>query len=133
MSEFTKQPLEEIVNPYFKLYKVLEDGKSFYDEFVDSLSQPADLNAMDAIRAIMDRLDNTILSSTIINHIRGSKSDRNDVYEFKRHNVRIYFIMKKPDFLLLLGGFKSNQKKDLKKVFRHFNNLPDYIPDYDPR
>lgn len=88
---------------------------------------------MDSIHAIMDRFGPQLERSTFVNHIRGGKEDRNDVYEFKKGNIRVYFILQKPDVLILLGGYKNSQDSDTAYIFRHFNNLPKNIPDYEPQ
>lgn len=79
----------------------------------------------------MDRFSNTLLNHQIVNSIKGGKHDRKDVFEFKKDNIRVYFILKAPDVLIVLGGFKTNQKKSIDTVFRKFNNLPLTLPDYE--
>ena len=131
MTDFTKKPTEGVNNPNYSFYTIYVDDKSPFKEFCDSLKQKKDLDSLDAIYAIMDRLGPTILNSTIVNHIKGGKHDRNDVYEFKKNAIRVYFILQKPNVFILLGGYKVNQKSDISKVFRKFNNLPDNIPDHE--
>jgi len=136
MAEFTKAQMAAVKNRNnYKFYEIYKNDKSFFKEFTDSLTQQKDKDALAAIYAQMDAFGPNLLNSTIVNHIRGGKHDRNDVYEFKKENIRIYFILERPNVLVLLGGFKSKgkQQNDTQKVFRHFNTLPSInkIPDYD--
>lgn len=32
------------------------------------------------------------------------------------------------DYYIVLGGYKKGQDKDIDKIFKHFNNLPEDIP-----
>lgn len=46
---------------------------------------------------------------------------RKDVFEFKvkrkgTNAVRVYVIKKRPDMLILLGGSKNSQDKDIRRV-----------------
>lgn len=118
-------------NPRYHFYEILINGKSPYKEFTESLTQKKDKNAIESLHAIMDRFGDTLLNSAIVNHISGGKYDRKDVYEFKKNNIRIYFILQRPDVMILLGGFKVNQDRDIATIFRKFNSLPLDIPDYE--
>lgn len=98
------RPMAEISNPACRFFIPYIDGKSYYREFCDSLTQKADLAALDKIKALMDVVGICNLPLTKFRHIKGTKNDRDDVYD------------------VLLGGFKKNQDKDIAKVFRHFND-----------
>lgn len=131
MDEFSKKSMDYVRNPRYHFYEILINGKSPYKEFTESLNQKKDKKAIEALHAIMDRFGDTLLNSTIVNHISGGKYDRKDVYEFKKNNIRIYFILQRPDVMILLGGFKVNQVNDIATIFRKFNSLPLDIPDYE--
>lgn len=128
IDEFLLELLEDVDNPKYKFYVLFKNGKSFYEEFVDSLKQAQDLDELDSIIALMDKVDNNNLPPKKFNHIVGQGKRRKDVYEFKSKHLRVYVIKKSPDFYIVLGGFKKTQEKDIDRVFRHFNVLPDYIP-----
>ncbi len=132
MSEFSKRPTDGINNQQYSFYTIFIDGQSPYEQFCASLRQKRDIQVLRRLHAIMDRFGDTMMRSTMVRHISGGKSDRNDVYEFKKDNIRVYFILQRPDVMLLLGGFKGNQNKDIESVFRKFNQLPAIIPDYEP-
>lgn len=128
MSEYALCPLEDINNPKYRFYLLYKDGLNFYEDFRDSLIQKTDLDELDSILALMDRVDNNNLPVSKYRHIKGGKYDRDDVYEFKSKHLRIYVIKKTPDYFVVLGGYKKGQEKDIAKVFRHFNDLPADIP-----
>ena len=50
-------------------------------------------------------------------HFKDITPDKEKVkeYEFKTKHLRIYTIKKKNGKIIILGGFKSNQKKDINK------------------
>lgn len=131
MPEFAKKRMVSVRNPQYTFYEIIVNGKSLYEEFINSLTQKKDLRNIESIHAMMDRLGKSLLNSSIINHISGGKYDRSDVYEFKKNNIRVYFILKAPDVLIVLGGFKNNQDNDIAKIFRNFNQLPPIIPNYE--
>lgn len=53
--------------------------------------------------------------------------DRNNVYEFKKANLRIYVIMQKPNMFIIIGGYKTNQQKDIEKIDRYTKRLPEIL------
>lgn len=127
MDEFYLCPLEDIGNPRYSFYFLYKNGRCFCKEFIDSLQQKSDLDEVAELLAIMGKVDNNNLPTSKYNHIRGGKSDRKDVYEFKTKHLRLYAIKKEPDYYLIVAGYKKGQEKDIAKVFRHFNNIPENI------
>lgn len=130
MANFQKKPYEEIENSKYDFYTLYRDGKCEYEEFVISLSQKSELEELQKIKAIMDKVDGNNLPKTKYRHISsGKRSDRrNDIYEFKSKHLRIYAIKGIGDYYLILGGYKKTQDKDIEKVFRKFNEVPDTVP-----
>ncbi len=127
MEEFSYLPVDFVNNPLFKFYKVMVKGKSPFDEFVGQLTQKKDLDNFASIVALMDMFSNRPLPKTMFNHIIGDGRDRNDIYEFKKNNLRVYVMLQKPNVFLLLGGFKTGQKQDVKRLFKLYNTLPNTI------
>ncbi|MDE7388408.1 MAG: hypothetical protein K2M97_04040 [Muribaculaceae bacterium] len=123
---YSKKSYDDVTNPKYKFYVLYEDDRSYFEEFIDSLEQASDLDEFDQIRALMDKVDNNNLPKSKYRHIKGGKSDRKDVYEFKSKHLRIYAIKMTPNYYLLLGGHKKTQDKDIDKVFRHFNDVKSY-------
>lgn len=125
MEEFTVVELEDINNPNYEYFIVLKNGNNLYEEFVDSITQKKDKEGLYKISSTMDfyGLPNINFTDEKFRHIEGNKNDRDDVFEFKGNNIRIYAIKTENRFFILMGGFKKNQKKDIKKVFNLFNNF----------
>lgn len=105
--------------------KVYKNGKSFFDEFVDGLTQAPDKAALASIYNLMENFDkDKKLPYSLFHPVKkNDKKDRDDVYEFKKNKVRVYVVLGEDNVIILLGGFKSTQDKDIKKVYRHFNGM----------
>jgi hypothetical protein len=123
MDEYYRILLEDVDNPKCDFYLLYKNGKCYFEEFVDSLTQKSDLAELDKIRALMD-IDVAQLPPTKFRHIVGGKYDRKDVYEFKSKHLRVYTLKVQPDFYIVLGGYKKGQEKDIAKIFNQFNQLP---------
>jgi hypothetical protein len=128
MDEFYLTPFDDVDNPKSDFYLLYKNDRNFFIEFIESLRQKSDIEELNSIRALMDIIDNN-LPKTKFNHITGGSRNKNrkDVYEFKSKHLRVYVIKKSPDFYIILGGYKKGQKKDIEKIFRHFNDIPDDI------
>lgn len=127
MDEFYLCPLEDIGNPRYSFYFLYKNGRCFCKEFIDSLRQKSDLDEVAELLAIMGKVDNNNLPRSKYHYIPGGGRDRKDVYEFKTKHLRLYTIKKEPDYYLIVAGYKKGQEKDIAKVFRHFNNIPENI------
>ena len=128
MDDFYLCPIDDIDNPKYDFYLLYKDGRNFYEEFAQSLRQQSELDELDSIMALMDKVDNNNLSTSKYRHISGGKYDRKDVWEFKSKHLRIYTLKVTPNYYIVLGGYKKGQEKDIAKIFKHFNNIPDEIP-----
>ena len=62
-----------------------------------------------------------LLPSSKFRQIKGLR--RNDVYEFKKNDIRIYVIKKRPDIYVVLGGYKGSQDKDINRIDKLFNDF----------
>jgi hypothetical protein len=127
MDEFYRVALKGVNNPYFRFYLLYKNGKNYFEEFVDSLKQKSDKDELAKILALMDCVNNNNLPASKYRHITGGRYDRQDVYEFKSKHLRVYAIKVEPSYYIVLGGYKKGQEKDIAKVFKHFNQLPQYI------
>ncbi len=114
-----------IQNPDYTFYEALKNDKSFFDEFVKEIRQAADKTSLAAIFNLMARLRKSSMLPYKLFHRIGpnNKGDREDIYEFKKNNLRVYVALLPNDVVVLLGGFKKNQDGDIEKVFRHFNQF----------
>lgn len=90
MAEFYLCPVDDIDNQKYDFYLLYIDGRNFFEDFVKSLRQKSELDEMDTIMALMDKVDNNNLPTSKYRHITGGKYDRKDVWEFKSKHLRIY-------------------------------------------
>lgn len=127
MDEFYLTPFDGIDNPKYNFYLLFKNDRNFYLEFAESLKQKSDIDELFSIYALMDRVDTNNLPASKYRHISAGKNDRKDIYEFKSKHLRVYVIKMEPDYYVVLGGYKKGQEKDIAKVFRHFNVIPDEI------
>lgn len=106
---------------------MLFDGKCLFDEFVDEVNKvDNDKKHFTALVAWMDNYSPNLYSpSTKINHI--NQVSRIDVIEFKKDNLRIYAISQKPNVFVILGGYKNNQKNDIKHIRKLIKELPQQL------
>lgn len=130
MAEFLKKLYDEIENRKYSFFMLYRDGKCDYEEFVNSLHQKSEVEELQQIKAIMDKVDTNNMPQKKYRHINSGKGKRrNDIYEFKSKHLRVYAIKTDKDYYLLLGGYKKEQDKDIEKVFKNYNDVPNDIPE----
>ena len=119
MPIFAAEILDEVKEGKLTFYKLTVDGVSLYDKFCRSIESNAQLvKSLNTIRAYMNFLaeNDAQLPKAKFNSI---KSKQNVVgYEFKKDSLRIYVIKQKPNVYVVLGGYKSTQKKDIEKFIK---------------
>lgn len=112
---------EPVNNKEYSFYEVSVNGKCLYQEFIKGLST-RDTKKLMNIYACMDSLSpSNLLPASKFRQIKGLK--RNDVYEFKKNDIRIYVIKKKPNIYVVLGGYKGSQDKDINRIDKLFNDF----------
>ena len=120
-NNYTISRFEPVNNKEYNFYEVSVNGKCLYQEFVKGLST-RDLKKLINIYAYMDCLfPSNLLPSSKFRQIKGLR--RNDVYEFKKNDIRIYVIKKRPDIYVVLGGYKGSQDKDINRIDKLFNDF----------
>lgn len=120
-NNYTISRFEPVNNKEYNFYEVSVNGKCLYQEFVKGLST-RDLKKLINIYAYMDCLSpSNLLPSSKFRQIKGLR--RNDVYEFKKNDIRIYVIKKRPDIYVVLGGYKGSQDKDINRIDKLFNDF----------
>lgn len=63
----------------------------------------------------------TLLPKTKFRQIKGVKRD--DVYEFKKDDIRIYVIKKYPSIFVILGAYKGTQDKNINRINKLFGGF----------
>ena len=80
------------------------------------------MKKLNAIYGYMDSFSpSLLLPKTKFRHVDGIK--RKDVYEFKKNDIRVYVIMKRPSVFVILGAYKGTQKQDYKNISNLFNDF----------
>ena len=98
-------------------YKLYENGKCLLDKFYNEIQfYKKSLSDFKSILATMDYMaeTNELLPKQRFNSIK----ERGKVigYEFKKNDIRIYCIKPMTNVVILFGGYKKNQKNDIKKM-----------------
>lgn len=109
-----------------QFYELELDGKRLFSEFYENLIDANDKKKFIAVIALMDNFSfNKKLPDKLFKQIKSI--GRKDVYEFKKANLRVYVIMQKPNMFIILGGYKTNQQKDIEKINRYTKRLPELL------
>ena len=124
MPEYSTKRFDLTNNPNYTYYRLFVDGKCEFDDFLQEVNKNvADKKNMNAIIAYMDSLSAQLLPSTIYKHIESG--ERHDLYEFKKKNLRVYVIDQRPNIYIVMGGYKSTQKKkDIPRLIRKTKDFP---------
>ncbi len=124
MPEYSTKLFDLTNNPNYTYYRLFVDGKCEFDDFLQEVNKNvADKKNMNAIIAYMDSLSAQLLPSIIYNHIESG--ERHDLYEFKKKNLRVYVIDQRPNIYIVMGGYKSTQKKkDIPRLIRKTKDFP---------
>ena len=115
--EKVKLGLENEKFPIYKLKKI--DGKYLFDEFYekfqhDSLFKTEILQIETRILTIAEG-NQQILPPSKFKQLKRDKSDPYVDYEIKTKHYRLYVFRDKLNRIIVLGGKKTTQEKDLKK------------------
>lgn len=115
MVKFALEKVRQIKEgfPFFKLVK---DGECYFNDFLNSLQKSYDTE----IESIFSRMRylsmGKLLPKTKFRIIKGINISGFNFGELKTRKLRVYMIIdKKKNHILVLGGLKKNQKKDIKK------------------
>lgn len=124
MPEYSTKLFDLTNNPNYTYYRLFVDGKCEFDDFLQEVNKNvADKKNMNAIIAYMDSLSAQLLPSIIYNHIESG--ERHDLYEFKKKDLRVYVIDQRPNIYIVMGGYKSTQKKkDIPRLIRKTKDFP---------
>ncbi|GET27097.1 hypothetical protein [Prolixibacter sp. NT017] len=118
MESFTLKQIDEIEGKQ-KIYKLEIDDKCLFDDFEDEIEKRGQYSdELATIYAhIEDFANNKTLPQTkfrILN--KGVKNDKIKEYEFKSKHLRIYGIKAPSGQIIIMGGYKKTQKKDINRL-----------------
>lgn len=128
MSTFALREVDEVRNGKLSFYKLVMDDVCLYDDFCKEIEKNTmNLKSLNSIRAYMNFMaeNNSKLPATKFNSIL----ENNKVigYKFKKDSLRVYVLKKDPNIYIILGGYKKNQKEDIKKFIRIKKEYEKYI------
>ena len=102
--------------------KMYINGVCQFDDFYEEVhASKNEYKNLVAIMALMQCFSDTLLPKEKFRQIKDL--DRNDIYEFKKKGLRVYVLLCKPDVVIILGGYKKNQKKDISRLKRKLANI----------
>lgn len=116
MSIFTLESIEAIICEQ-SIDKIYVNGKCQFDEFEEEiLKNKKYRNELGMIYRYIE-LSSEIGSLPPKNHFEDITPQREKVkeYEFKTKHLRVYAIKKPNGKIIILGGYKNRQAKDLNK------------------
>jgi hypothetical protein len=114
MPKYSLRELEEVKGLY-KFYELLIDGTSEFESFCDNLDEIY-ITELKSIYQKMNQVANLLRLSE--NKFRTLDLNLSDIkaFEIKSRNLRIYgFHHNNTGKIIVLGGYKKNQHKDLRK------------------
>lgn len=111
-------------------YKLYENGECLLDKFYNEIQfHEKSLGDYKSILATMDYMaeTNVLLPKQKFNSIK----ERGKVmgYEFKKNDLRIYCIKPMTNVVILFGGYKKNQKSDIKRMQAITKEIDEIIDD----
>lgn len=114
MTEYRAEEFSLVRSKQYTYYKLYINGVCQFDEFMDEISKNAKYKEwFGHIVALMEFVsDQNMLRKNKFRQIQDV--GRDDVFEFKKGDLRVYVIKQRPDMYIILGGYKNNQKKDIK-------------------
>lgn len=110
-------PFEEVKNENgVMFYELLVNGKSHVREFIDSIPEKSVYRKrFYNMVALMDNFSPThFMPNTKFRPIEGS----DECFEFKAKGIRLYVLKRLPNMYVVIGGYKDDQKADIKKLKR---------------
>lgn len=120
-NKYELRKFEPVNNKTYQFQDVSVNGKYLFQEFLENLKDQRDIKKLINIYSYMDMLSASMLPKSKFRHIEGLK--RNDVYEFKKDDIRVYVIMQRPSVFVVLGAYKGTQNKDIKRIDKLFDGF----------
>ncbi|MGQ1908192.1 hypothetical protein ACT3CE_00245 [Marinifilum sp. RC60d5] len=116
MSKYSLNEIEGIEGKQ-NIYKLHIDELCMFDEFEEEIGNKGQYEEeLYAIYSLMeDVADNKLLPKEKFRDITISKKEKFKEYEFKSKHLRVYAIKAPDGKVVIMGGYKNRQKKDIKK------------------
>lgn len=122
--EYSREKFDLVENDEFVFYKLVLDDWCQFDEFIAEIEKNVrDSKSFSGIIALMDAFSSKImLPNTKFRNIH--LGHRNDLFEFKKNDIRVYVIKGTSDITIAMGGYKKEQDKDISKLKRNLKDYP---------
>lgn len=124
MPTFTLKKIDQVKGK-ISFYKMEIDGNCEFDQFCEYLEKKKEGSKLRAIYAIMESASNITASrlpGTKYKELSGRPTgDDVKEYEIKKKPYRVYLFKDDEGKIIVFGGTKSNQKRDIKR-FRSIKN-----------
>lgn len=122
-NKYEEKIFEPINNKTYEFREVSVNGRFLFQESIDNLKDtPKDMKKIMQIYAYMNEFSpSTLLPKTKFRQIKGVKRD--DVYEFKKDDIRIYVIKRYPSIFVILGAYKGTQDKSINRIDKLFGGF----------
>ena len=121
MFTFALNELEEV----FGYYKLVVDEECQFDNF-QSILQKSSIKSLTKIFRYMEwKQDGHSLPKDKYRQLQPTQEVPD--YEFKGDNIRVYNIDIEGFGIIILGGFKGNQKKDISKLREIKENFVEFL------
>lgn len=111
-----------------KVWELCKNGKSLFEPFIEQIESNGNLfkQLAGAIRIVEDTSNQIRKPKAKFREIQGHNLNCK-VYEAKSKSIRIYlFHEKHKGRIIVAGGLKDNQPKDIKLVLRTIKNYYEY-------
>ena len=118
MSIFAVERLEAVRdNGRVLFFKLVKDDVCWFDEFYKEVSKNS--KRASELRSILSMMDylaetNAMLPDTKFNSVKHGNKVMG--YEFKKNDLRVYCMKPSANVVVVFGGYKKNQKNDIKKL-----------------
>ena len=127
MADITTELFTLVNNNEYVYYKLLIDNISYFDRFCQEIERLSkEKNALVAIIGLMEDFSASLMLPK--EKFRQIKNlSRNDVFEFKKKNVRVYVVKDEQEktIYIVMGGLKNNQDKDIEKLKNRIKGFKD--------
>lgn len=121
MPIFELHKIDAIRTGKLRFLKLVEQKNCCYDTFVNEITTGKLNNFQKELKQIHARMQimaekDEIMPKSWFNSIKAGKTVY--AYEFKTKHLRLYCVKKSPNIIIVLGGFKKEQKKDINTLKR---------------
>lgn len=115
-------------NTKIKVFELCKNGKSLFKEFFEKIETDGNLlsDLAGTLRIIEDTANLKMCPKTKFRQLKVDKKIKDKVYEAKSGSIRIYLYHESnTGRIILMGGTKDNQIKDIKRVKKLILNYKD--------